>query len=132
MYNKSHHHSHHHRHASKDTPAHDSYLDDTNNALSKANADEFSTMNNDLTSNNSPTTSMATMMTIAEDDASDDEPRFWTRTDQRLRDVQSECHPEVFECWKEVDADLDKVEQVSCVQWMKKKKVAMCMYLRRD
>jgi hypothetical protein len=43
----------------------------------------------------------------------DDEPRIWIRTDRRLRDVRSECHPEVFECWREVDADLDKVERVS-------------------
>jgi len=39
--------------------------------------------------------------------------RMWTRTDRRLRDVQRECHPEVFECWRGVDADLDRVEKVS-------------------
>ncbi|KAF9284273.1 hypothetical protein BGZ68_004811 [Mortierella alpina] len=37
--------------------------------------------------------------------------RMWTRTDRRLRDVQRECHPEVFECWRGVDADLDRVEK---------------------
>ncbi|CAO3572083.1 unnamed protein product [Mortierella alpina] len=37
--------------------------------------------------------------------------RTWTRTDRRLRDVQRECHPEVFECWRGVDADLDRVEK---------------------
>ncbi|KAF9582494.1 hypothetical protein BGW38_000140 [Lunasporangiospora selenospora] len=31
--------------------------------------------------------------------------------DQRLRDVKNDCHPEVFECWQNVDADLDKVEK---------------------
>lgn len=38
--------------------------------------------------------------------------RIWTRTDLRLRDVRRECHPEVFECWRDVDADLEKVERV--------------------
>ncbi|KAF9356774.1 hypothetical protein BGX26_004794 [Mortierella sp. AD094] len=28
-----------------------------------------------------------------------------------LKDVQQECHPEVYECWKDVDADLDRVER---------------------
>ncbi|KAG0366167.1 hypothetical protein BGZ54_005714 [Gamsiella multidivaricata] len=28
-----------------------------------------------------------------------------------LRDVQEECHPEVYDCWKNVDADLDRVER---------------------
>ncbi|KAG9323140.1 hypothetical protein KVV02_005847 [Mortierella alpina] len=37
--------------------------------------------------------------------------RMWSRTDRRLRDVQLECHPEVFECWRGVDADLDRVEK---------------------
>ncbi|KAF9571373.1 hypothetical protein EC968_000689 [Mortierella alpina] len=37
--------------------------------------------------------------------------RTWTRTERRLRDVQRECHPEVFECWRGVDADLDRVEK---------------------
>ncbi|KAG0304125.1 hypothetical protein BGZ98_005898 [Dissophora globulifera] len=41
----------------------------------------------------------------------DNEPRIWSRTDRRLRDVRHDCHPEVFECWREVDADLDKVER---------------------
>lgn len=31
-----------------------------------------------------------------------------------LKDVQEECHPDVYECWKDVDADLDRVERVSC------------------
>ncbi|KAF9958257.1 hypothetical protein BGZ72_000655 [Mortierella alpina] len=39
------------------------------------------------------------------------EQRMWTRTDRRLRDVQRDCHPEVFECWRGVDADLDRVEK---------------------
>ncbi|KAF9584790.1 hypothetical protein BGW38_005161 [Lunasporangiospora selenospora] len=30
-----------------------------------------------------------------------------------LKDVQQECHPDVYECWKDVDADLDRVERVS-------------------
>lgn len=29
-----------------------------------------------------------------------------------LKDVQDECHPDVYECWKDVDADLDRVERV--------------------
>ncbi|KAF9027987.1 hypothetical protein BGZ52_001090 [Haplosporangium bisporale] len=37
--------------------------------------------------------------------------RIWTRTDLRLRDVRRDCHPEVFECWRDVDADLEKVER---------------------
>ncbi|KAG0081178.1 hypothetical protein BGZ92_000340 [Podila epicladia] len=28
-----------------------------------------------------------------------------------LKDVQDECHPDVYECWKDVDADLDRVER---------------------
>ncbi|KAI9235192.1 MAG: hypothetical protein BYD32DRAFT_62942 [Podila humilis] len=28
-----------------------------------------------------------------------------------LKDVQEECHPDVYECWKDVDADLDRVER---------------------
>ncbi|KAF9317362.1 hypothetical protein BGZ91_005384, partial [Linnemannia elongata] len=28
-----------------------------------------------------------------------------------LKDVQQECHPDVYECWKDVDADLDRVER---------------------
>ncbi|ORZ16768.1 hypothetical protein BCR41DRAFT_55839 [Lobosporangium transversale] len=28
-----------------------------------------------------------------------------------LKDVQRECHPDVYECWKDVDADLDRVER---------------------
>ncbi|KAI8605525.1 hypothetical protein EDD21DRAFT_363337 [Dissophora ornata] len=28
-----------------------------------------------------------------------------------LKDVQQECHPEVYDCWKDVDADLDRVER---------------------
>ncbi|KAG0327190.1 hypothetical protein BGZ99_008171 [Dissophora globulifera] len=28
-----------------------------------------------------------------------------------LKDVQEDCHPEVYECWKDVDADLDRVER---------------------
>ncbi|KAF9923157.1 hypothetical protein BGZ65_009090 [Modicella reniformis] len=43
--------------------------------------------------------------------SSNPKPMIWTRVDRRLRDVRNECHPEVFECWKEVDADLDKVER---------------------
>ncbi|KAG0198014.1 hypothetical protein BGX28_008495 [Mortierella sp. GBA30] len=38
-------------------------------------------------------------------------PRIWTRMDRRLRDVQEDCHPEVFECWRGIDADLDRVER---------------------
>ena len=29
-----------------------------------------------------------------------------------LKDVQQECHPDVYDCWKDVDADLDRVERV--------------------
>ncbi|GJJ77884.1 hypothetical protein EMPS_10243 [Entomortierella parvispora] len=28
-----------------------------------------------------------------------------------LKDVQQECHPDVYDCWKDVDADLDRVER---------------------
>ncbi|KAG0348452.1 hypothetical protein BG004_005181 [Podila humilis] len=37
--------------------------------------------------------------------------KVWPRTDARLQDVRRECHPEVFDCWREVDADLKKVEK---------------------
>lgn len=30
-----------------------------------------------------------------------------------LKDVQQDCHPDVYDCWKDVDADLDRVERVS-------------------
>jgi hypothetical protein len=57
----------------------------------------------------------ANFNTIEEEAPSDNVPRMvWTRTDRRLLDVRSDCHPEVFECWREVDADLDKVEKVRC------------------
>ncbi|KAF9911664.1 hypothetical protein EC991_002782 [Linnemannia zychae] len=28
-----------------------------------------------------------------------------------LKDVQQDCHPDVYDCWKDVDADLDRVER---------------------
>ena len=29
-----------------------------------------------------------------------------------LQDVKQDCHPDVYDCWKDVDADLDRVERV--------------------
>ncbi|KAF9907405.1 hypothetical protein EC991_010965 [Linnemannia zychae] len=96
----------------KDTQAHDRHLDDTNTTTTGTNAHH-----NDhvyMTTNNYNTIDGATddrQGDESEEQQLDDEPRIWMRTDRRLRDVRSECHPDVFECWREVDADLDKVER---------------------
>ncbi|KAI8604694.1 hypothetical protein EDD21DRAFT_365539 [Dissophora ornata] len=91
----------------KDTQAHDQHLDETHTNSN------YSTTTNDklhLTTRNNNIFNLATgNETIHEEDEESDEPMIWTRTERRLRDVQGECHPEVFECWKEVDAELDKV-----------------------
>ncbi|KAF8942153.1 hypothetical protein BGZ47_006784 [Haplosporangium gracile] len=95
-------------HNYKDTQAHERHLDDTTTTSTSGTT---SASHNDhvyMTTNNYNTIDGA----AAEDHhGNDDEPRIWIRTDRRLRDVRSECHPEVFECWREVDADLDKVER---------------------
>ncbi|KAF9156175.1 hypothetical protein BG015_006911 [Linnemannia schmuckeri] len=102
-------------HHYKDTQAHERHLDDTTTSSTSGTT---SASHNDhvyMTINNYNTIDGP----AAEDRHGDDnegeqddvEPRIWTRTDRRLRDVRSECHPEVFECWREVDADLDKVER---------------------
>ncbi|KAG0292893.1 hypothetical protein BGZ96_003542 [Linnemannia gamsii] len=109
--------NHHHYH--KDTPAHDRHLDDTTTTTTTTTTSSGTTSANHndhvyLTNNNY---NMIDGAAAADDEVEqyygqdDDEPRIWIRTDRRLRDVRSECHPEVFECWREVDADLDKVER---------------------
>ncbi|KAG0064008.1 hypothetical protein BGZ90_002412 [Linnemannia elongata] len=102
-------------HHYKDTQAHERHLDDTTTSTSTSGTTSAS--HNDhvyMTTNNYNTIDGAAAEDrIGDDegDQDDDEPRIWIRTDRRLRDVRSECHPEVFECWREVDADLDKVER---------------------
>ncbi|KAF9132828.1 hypothetical protein BGW39_011214 [Mortierella sp. 14UC] len=102
----------------KDTQAHDRHLDDTN--TNNTTSTGTSAHHNDhvyMTTNNCNTIDGAADGRQGDEgeeqqlDAQDDEPRIWMRTDRRLRDVHSECHPDVFECWREVDADLDKVER---------------------
>ncbi|KAK3825142.1 MAG: hypothetical protein J3Q66DRAFT_327038 [Benniella sp.] len=102
-------------HTTKDTQAHDhqqfddiSSTSSSNDSSSMANDRSLTTMTNTTTTHNLN----ASFNTIEEEAPSDNVPRMvWTRTDRRLLDVRSECHPEVFECWREVDADLDKVEK---------------------
>ncbi|KAF9930864.1 hypothetical protein FBU30_011153 [Linnemannia zychae] len=99
----------------KDTQAHDRHFDDTittNSSGSNASHNDHVYM----TTNNYNTIDEATddhqnSQSEHLHSIQDDEPRIWVRTDRRLRDVRSECHPEVFECWREVDADLDRVER---------------------
>ncbi|KAG9068623.1 hypothetical protein KI688_010899 [Linnemannia hyalina] len=101
-------------HHYKDTQAHERHLDDTTTTSTSGTT---SANHNDhvyMTTNNYNTIDGAAAEDRLGDDEGeldDDEPRIWIRTDRRLRDVRSECHPEVFECWREVDADLDKVER---------------------
>jgi len=105
-------------HTIKDTQAHDhqqfddiSSTSSSNDSSSLANDRSLTTMTNTTTTHNPN----ANFNTIEEEAPSDNVPRMvWTRTDRRLLDVRSDCHPEVFECWREVDADLDKVEKVRC------------------
>ncbi|KAF9114841.1 hypothetical protein BGX27_009678 [Mortierella sp. AM989] len=59
---------------------------------------------------------------LSEDDKSNNNNRIQNNDEQArmmlmmlnelsLKDVQQECHPEVYDCWKDVDADLDRVER---------------------
>ncbi|KAG0209359.1 hypothetical protein BGX33_005651 [Mortierella sp. NVP41] len=110
MYNSNNTHTNTHHQHHKDTQAHDRHLDDTNTSGRSANHNDHVYMT---------TNTFNAIDEAAEDwdgddgeqDGQDEEPRIWVRTDRRLRDVRNECHPEVFECWREVDADLDKVER---------------------
>ncbi|KAF9194509.1 hypothetical protein BGZ50_006234 [Haplosporangium sp. Z 11] len=112
LYNSHVYNSHNH----KDTQAHDRHLDGlTASTRASVGATTNDPHHQHLMNNN--------INTIDEDAKEDDEDnmdedelagfgqRKWTRTDRRLRDVQDECHPDVFDCWKEVDSDLDKVER---------------------
>lgn len=108
-------------HHYKDTQAHERHLDDTTTSSTSGTT---SASHNDhvyMTTNNyNKIDGAAAEDRLGDDegDQDDDEPRIWIRTDRRLRDVRSECHPEVFECWREVDADLDKVERVSLPSYL--------------
>ncbi|KAG0377851.1 hypothetical protein BGX24_005309 [Mortierella sp. AD032] len=102
--------NHHH----KDTQAHDRHLDDTNTNTTTTGTSAHHNDHVYMTTNNYNTIDEEDDRDEGEqhqDVLQDDEPRIWMRTDRRLRDVRSECHPDVFECWREVDADLDKVER---------------------
>ncbi|KAG0218101.1 hypothetical protein BGX31_011694 [Mortierella sp. GBA43] len=114
--------------------AHDQNLDDftpdsnNSNNIINTNSSMANDKNNMIMTLTTPTTTTTTpttpnhnvnFNTIEEEEEEGEEepsnnvrPMMWlNRSDRRLRDVQNDCHPEVFECWKEVDADLDKVEK---------------------
>ncbi|KAF9360283.1 hypothetical protein BGX26_009966 [Mortierella sp. AD094] len=97
----------------KDTQAHDYHTDDTNTNYTKMTNDnnKQQQQTNHLTNNYNMLDDGTAIRHDEDDGAADFEPRIWTRTDRRLKDVRSECHPEVFECWRIVDEDLDKVER---------------------
>ncbi|KAF9175414.1 hypothetical protein BGX21_004587 [Mortierella sp. AD011] len=100
----------------KDTQAHDHFTDDTNINYAKMTNDNNNNnkqqqQTNHLTNDYNMLDDRTTIRHDEVDGAADFEPRIWTRTDRRLKDVRSECHPEVFECWRIVDEDLDKVER---------------------
>ncbi|KAG0039250.1 hypothetical protein BGZ82_009096 [Podila clonocystis] len=91
-----------------------------NNNIKDTQSDErsFNTSNGrspyeNYDDNNNHTHQLRRAGSLAEQDqeTSTSSSRIWTRTDLRLRDVRRECHPEVFECWRDVDADLEKVER---------------------
>ncbi|KAF9113680.1 hypothetical protein BGX27_001043 [Mortierella sp. AM989] len=97
----------------KDTLAHDYLIDDTNTDRTKMTNDnnKHQKQANHLTNNFNMLDDGTINRHDDDDGAIDFEPRIWTRTDRRLKDVRNECHPEVFECWRVVDEDLDKVER---------------------
>ncbi|KAF9208030.1 hypothetical protein BGZ49_009982 [Haplosporangium sp. Z 27] len=102
----------------KDTQAHDYHTDETNTNHTKTSNDNNNNNNNNsnkqagqLTNGYNILDDGATIVPDDDNGSADFEPRIWTRTDKRLKDVRGECHPEVFECWRVVDEDLDKVER---------------------
>ncbi|KAG0047459.1 hypothetical protein BGZ83_007473 [Gryganskiella cystojenkinii] len=115
----------HQRNSTKDTPAHDNNnnkntLDDINNNttfINDNNTHSNTTSGEDdadlaaIISTSLASSSFLNSTSTNNNHSNNNWSRIWPRTDKRLWDVREECHPEVFECWQGVDADLDKVEK---------------------
>ncbi|KAG0364001.1 hypothetical protein BG005_000033 [Podila minutissima] len=86
------------------------HYDDNNNHHQLRNEPSSPSASSSPTSLNTFNSSRAGSSAEKEQETSSSS-RIWTRTDLRLTDVRRECHPEVFECWRDVDADLEKVER---------------------